>query len=102
MLLGVRSISELEGFSLEILGRLMDYDNEKKGELLHTLTVFVTEKGSHEEIAKRLYIHVNTLKYRLQKIQDLLGMSLDNPEERFNVQLAIKALRVSKACRNWG
>ena len=102
VLLGVRSISELEGFSLEILGRLMDYDNEKKGELLHTLTVFVTEKGSHEEIAKRLYIHVNTLKYRLQKIQDLLGMSLDNPEERFNVQLAIKALRVSKACRNWG
>ena len=38
----------------------------------------------------------------IQKIQELLGVSLDDPEERFNVQLAIKALRVTKACRNWG
>lgn len=102
VLLGVKSVSELEGFSTEILGPLIKYDGEKNGDLLHTLATYLLEKGSHEEIARKLHVHVNTLKYRIQKIQDILGVSLDEPEERFSVQLAIKALQVSKACRNWG
>ncbi len=88
VLLGVRSISELESFAVETLGRLMKHDSERNVDLLHTLTVYLMEKGSHEDIARKLHIHVNTLKYRLQKIQELLGISLDDPEERFNVQLA--------------
>ncbi|MGG1880094.1 sugar diacid recognition domain-containing protein [Paenibacillus cisolokensis] len=47
--------------------------HEKKGELAHTLEVFIEEGGELHSIAERLFIHRNTLRYRLDKITELTG-----------------------------
>ncbi len=44
-----------------------------------------------------LYVHRNTLMYRLKRIEDLTGASLDDPETRFNLQLALKMHHVPPA-----
>jgi len=100
VLLSVNNIGELDSFAIGILGKLIQHDAEKNSDLLHTLTVFLSETGSHKDISAKLHVHVNTLKYRLQKIQEILGMALEDPEDRFNIHLAIKSLRVSKARRS--
>ncbi|WP_147535134.1 CdaR family transcriptional regulator [Bacillus marasmi] len=45
--------------------------HDKKGELLETLRVYIEENGDVNKVAGRLFIHRNTLRYRLEKITDL-------------------------------
>ena len=40
-----------------------------------------------------MFIHVNTLKYRLKRIQEIAHLDLNSPEQRFNVHLAVKILQ---------
>lgn len=47
-------------------------------ELLDTLDIYFNDNGSLQEIADKLFIHKNTLKYRLSKIESLLSMQLSN------------------------
>jgi len=47
-------------------------------ELLDTLDIYFNDNGSLQEIADKLFIHKNTLKYRLTKIESLLSMQLSN------------------------
>ena len=48
-------------------------DHDKKGELLQTLLAFIEENGDMNNAARKLYIHRNTLRYRLEKILELTG-----------------------------
>lgn len=59
-------------------------------DLLKTLQVYLSHNGNMTETAKELYIHRSTLQYRLEKIEDLLQVDLDNAEHRFNLNMAIK------------
>lgn len=97
LLRSVESKAELVGFASSVIGKLLEHDREKNSELLHTLNVYLSHRVTHEEVAKRLFIHVNSLKYRLRKIERILGVSLDDPEVCFNLSLAIKALQVAKS-----
>jgi len=49
------------------------YKNDKKGELQETLKVYIEENGEINRTAERLYIHRNTLHYRLGKIKEITG-----------------------------
>lgn len=59
-------------YGRQILKVVKDYDDRYKSELLDTMLVYIWEGLYTEKAAKRLFIHVNTLRYRLQKIRDLL------------------------------
>ncbi|MBM7632310.1 CdaR family transcriptional regulator [Geomicrobium sediminis] len=59
-----------------------------------TLEAFFAENGSSEQTAKRLKIHRNTLKYRLESIQEKTKLNPRNVREAFELQLALKLLRL--------
>ena len=61
-------------------------------ELLNNLEVWLHTQGSLQEIADKLHIHKNTLKYRLKKIETLLGINLDNKNDLTMVCTAIRIL----------
>ena len=61
-------------------------------ELLHNLEVWLQSSGSLQEIAEQLHIHKNTLKYRLNKIENLLGIDLANKNDLTMVCTAIRIL----------
>lgn len=63
---------------------------EDKQMLLHTLSVYLETHCQISETAKRLYVHRNTVIYRLEKCEELLGASLKDPEVTFHLRLAFR------------
>nr|WP_246865492.1 helix-turn-helix domain-containing protein [Cryobacterium sp. BB307] len=64
---------------------------DASGDLLHSLRVFLAENGSWEASSSQLGIHRHTLRSRIQKVEDLTGMSMSNAEDRVQLWLAIRA-----------
>ncbi|MFL0365125.1 helix-turn-helix domain-containing protein [Pseudobacillus sp. 179-B 2D1 NHS] len=82
-----QSPEEVKDFSDEILGPLMDKE-EINSELEKTLFSYIIMNRSASKTAKKLHIHPNTLYKRLKKIEETLGLALDNHEDFLKIQLA--------------
>lgn len=102
LLAQVRSLSELEGFHGEMLGKLEDHDRRAGGELLRSLEAFFQCHGNLSRTAELLCLHRNSLLYRLQRIREITGHDMDDPETRLSLQVAIKVRRMLEAERGRG
>lgn len=74
-----------------VLGPVLDYDAEHGVNLLETLTVFLECSCSWTQAAARLHVHVNTLRYRIGRVEELTGASLSSFSERVDIYLALCA-----------
>lgn len=83
---------ELESFCREVLGPLMDYTGS--GDLLETLEAFCDRLGNLSQTAEKLFIHRNSLLYRMERISQLAGIDMNNPDTRLAVHLALKIRRM--------
>ena len=91
MLAAIPDLSDVEAFVREWLGSLIDYDARRKAELVHTLAQYLEHGGNYDATAAELSVHKSTLKYRLQRIRELTGLELNDPDVHFNLQLATRA-----------
>ena len=78
------------------IGPLAEYDRENKTELLESLEIYLLENRSISAAAARLYIHRNTMNYRINKIKQILSVDFDDSENLLKLQLGIKIMRVLK------
>jgi len=90
----LRDRDELHRFYRETLGSLLQYDEEHGAELVHTLQVFFEQNANASQAARALYVHRNTLNYRLQRIVEISGCDLDDADTRLTLQLALKLHRL--------
>lgn len=81
-------------FSDQIVGPLVEYDKRHRSSLMETIIAYFGHHGNVSQTAEALYIHRNTLSYRLDRIQELTGQDLENPDERLALQLALKLWQV--------
>lgn len=72
-----------------VFGALLEEENR---ELLETVQVFASSGCRHRETAEKLYIHKNTLYYRLKKAERILGQPLEDPGTMFEIQLCCRIL----------
>jgi len=79
---------ELTGFASEVLGDLAD-GGEQSEDLLHTLEVLLDANGNVAEAARRLHFHYNTLRYRVEKLEGILGPFSDDALVRLDVHVAL-------------
>ena len=100
MLAAIPDLTDVHGFVREWLGSLIDYDAHKGAELVHTLTQYLEHGGNYDATAAQLSVHKSTLKYRLQRIRELSGLELNNPDVHFNLQLATRAWGTLQAVRS--
>lgn len=77
-------------FYQETLGPLLDADNRGSQALLETLEGFFRCNGNLSETARVMHLHRNSLLYRLGRIEELLGRSLEDSELRLSLQIALK------------
>lgn len=82
--------SELNDFYQETLGPLLNADTRNDGTLLDTLEGYFRCNGNLSETARIMHFHRNSLLYRLGRIEEILGQSLDDPELRLSLQIAMK------------
>ncbi len=73
----------------EVIEPLNQYDRKNHMDLVHSLFVYLEENCNAAKTAKRLFVHRNTLDYRLKKIEKITNRSLDNPYERLTLQLGV-------------
>ncbi|HEX3589891.1 MAG TPA: helix-turn-helix domain-containing protein [Pseudonocardiaceae bacterium] len=74
-----------------VLGPVLDYDAEHDGSLLQTLAVFLDCSGSWAKAAGELHVHVNTLRYRIGRVEELTGFDLTDFRQRVDIYLALRA-----------
>lgn len=91
LLATVQDAASIEHFVREWLGDLLDYDARRHANLVSTLSRYLENGGTHEATAKALAVHPSTLKYRLQRIREISGHDLADPDTKFNLQLATRA-----------
>lgn len=87
---------EVRGFYQASLGQLVEYDQKHGGEMLHTLEALL-HYPTLAETAKAICVHRNTLLYRLQRIQEITRLNLEDGETRLMLHLALKAQDVIRA-----
>lgn len=85
-------------FKKEYLQPILQYDNkgQNQGTLLKTIKVYFECNCNVKETADRMFLHYNTVIYRLDRIKTELGFHLDDPEVRLQLQLAIKLNQIKK------
>ena len=81
---------ELSAFYHEALGPLLDADSRGNNALIETLECFFRCNGNLSETARLMHLHRNSLLYRLGRIEELLGRSLEDAELRLALQIALK------------
>lgn len=76
-------------FRTQVLGPLATYDAAHSSELIRTLRVFLDHSGSWTQAAAALHVHVNTLRYRIGRVEQLTGRDLTRFPDRVEVYLAL-------------
>lgn len=84
----------LASFIRAYLGPIIDHDSLKGSELLRTLKVYLDHDGSKQIAAQQLFIVRQSLYYRLDKIEELLGADYMLPEKRLALQVGIRAYQL--------
>ncbi len=74
-----------------LLEPLNELDDRRRTEALETLRTYFDHQGSLSRTAAALYVHRNTVTYRIQRIVELLGVDLEDPDQRLMLELACRA-----------
>ncbi|ARF77685.1 PucR family transcriptional regulator [Kitasatospora aureofaciens] len=77
-------------FRSRLLDKVIAYDIEHQADLVRTLEAFLRSDGSWTRCAGQLHVHVNTLRYRIGRIEELTGRDLSRLEDRVDFYLALE------------
>ena len=91
LLLEVQSPEALRRFVDELLGPLLKYAQSRDTPLLETLEALAAARWIRRGAARQLGIHINSMTYRIERIEALTGLQLDDPETRVAISIALRA-----------
>lgn len=83
------SMSKLKEIYNEYILPLLQYDEKYSGELFHTIDEYIECRENMTAAAKKLFIHRNTMMYRLKQIEEILGVDIDSREALFCIQTGL-------------
>lgn len=81
---------DLMDFAGSVLQVLVEYDRRHTTALIPTLSAFLDHGANLRETARHLFVHLSTLRYRLERVAALTGLNLRDPQDRFKCQLALQ------------
>jgi sugar diacid utilization regulator len=84
----------LYNYAQYVLKDLISYEKTNQIDLMETLDAYLNENANIIEASDKLFIHKNTLKYRLKKIENLLNVNLHSLEDCLRLLIAMKAYKI--------
>jgi PucR C-terminal helix-turn-helix domain len=78
-------------FAADRLAPLAELSARQRARMSETLRAWLAEQGRLSPVAARLGVHPQTVRYRLARLRELFGEALDDPDERFWLELALRA-----------
>ncbi|MFN6551113.1 PucR family transcriptional regulator [Mycolicibacterium septicum] len=82
---------------LETLQPLIEYDRTRRGQLVHTLEILLNEATNISAAARALYLNRHSLIYRIKLIEELTGLSLKDPADRFQLEVSVRVHQINEA-----
>jgi PucR-like helix-turn-helix protein/purine catabolism regulatory family protein/diguanylate cyclase with GGDEF domain len=79
-------------FSTRVLGPVLEYDERNSAGLRQTLQAYLDCSGSWSRTSELLHLHVNTVRYRIERVEQLTGRDLSRLEDRVDIFLALRSL----------
>ncbi|MGZ4187262.1 MAG: PucR family transcriptional regulator [Solirubrobacteraceae bacterium] len=80
-----------EELATQRLAPLAELSPRQRARMVDTLAAWLAEQGRLSPVATRLGVHPQTVRYRLARLRELFGESLDDPDQRFWLELALRA-----------
>ncbi|WP_414167832.1 PucR family transcriptional regulator [Streptoverticillium reticulum] len=81
----------VRAFADGMLRALRQHDETGRGDLVRSLHAWLSRHGQWDAAAADLGVHRHTLRYRMRRVEEILGRSLDDPDVRMELWLALKA-----------
>ncbi|MBO0655316.1 PucR family transcriptional regulator [Streptomyces triculaminicus] len=81
----------VRAFADGMLRALYEHDATGRGDLVASLRAWLARHGQWDAAAADLGVHRHTLRYRMRRVEEILGRSLDDPDARMELWLALKA-----------
>jgi PucR family transcriptional regulator, purine catabolism regulatory protein len=94
LLLSLQDDDALRLFCDSILAPIEDNEGPYGGELMRSLEAFIECNGQWERAARQLYCHRHTLRYRIRRVEELTGRSLDSARDRIDFWLALRGREI--------
>ncbi|MBN9110409.1 MAG: helix-turn-helix domain-containing protein [Pseudonocardia sp.] len=92
LLLRVPDVADLRGFAEEVVGALIAEERNGGMEYLATLSAYFEHNNSPRRAAEKLHVHPNTVSYRIRRIEEITGLSLDVRRDRLMAEVAVEIL----------
>ena len=96
LLYSVRDRLLLKEMGEDLLAPIIEYDNKHEGELLRTFSLYLKYGGSVSLVAEDMFIHKNTILYRMSKIRELLPDDPTDGEKRMEYYLATMIVEMQR------
>ena len=96
LLLSLQDDEALRLFCDSILAPIEEGEGAYGGELMRSLEAFIECNGQWERAARQLYCHRHTLRYRIRRVEELTGRSLDSARDRIDFWLALRGRELIK------
>ncbi|MFE7110473.1 PucR family transcriptional regulator [Streptomyces sp. NPDC057575] len=87
----------VRAFADGMLRALHEHDAKGRGDLVASLRAWLAHHGQWDAAAADLGVHRHTLRYRMRRVEEILGRSLDDPDVRMELWLALKATSAPSA-----
>lgn len=84
----IKGSSDLQGLLHPAIDRLAKYDRENQADFLHTLEIYLDNDCNAQKCGRLLFLHRNSLVYRIRRIQEIAGCDLSNPHERAYLRIS--------------
>lgn len=85
--------ADLQDFARRVLGEVLDYDRDHTSELTRTVEAFLACDCNLQRTAARMFVHPKTVRYRLDKVQQMAALDFSRQRDRFDAQMAINILQ---------
>lgn len=94
ILTNLEKVRDLKEFCIPQIYKLMEYDKINNSDLFHTLVVYLENSKNISESSSYLYIHKNTLRYRLSKISEILQMDIESGSDFVKLYMSIQIIKI--------
>ena len=84
----IKGSTDLQGLLHPAINRLAKYDRENQADFLHTLEIYLDNDCNAQKCGRLLFLHRNSLVYRIRRIQEIAGCNLSDPQERAYLRIS--------------